>query len=137
MAGPLIHACDVAPDCRYIAIIGATNFQTTMDNARRLIDRIETGQYASVVIDYRQADPLLSPAQYTEFFRLTGPAIRTLKRFAYLYNDRTVLFAAHASRSVLDLGVPARAFADWDEAAAFLSVTGPDPVPSIAAGGHR
>ncbi|KAA5802370.1 hypothetical protein F1654_11135 [Alkalicaulis satelles] len=127
MSGPIIHACDVAPDCRYIGIIGHTHFKTTMDNAQRLIDRIGTGQYASVVIDYRQADLVLSPPQYADFFRLTGPAIQKLERFAYLYNERTWLYAAHASRSIQALGVPARAFQSWDEAAAFLEVSGPDP----------
>ncbi|MGY6628643.1 MAG: hypothetical protein ACXIVL_08995 [Oceanicaulis sp.] len=127
MSGPIIHACDIAPDCRYIAIIGYTHFQTTMNNAQRLIDRIETGQYASVAVDYRQADLVLSPPQYADFFRLTGPAIRKLDRFAYLCNDRTLLYAAHASRSIQALGVTARAFQSWEDAAAFLGVTGPDP----------
>ena len=127
MSGPVIHACDIAPDCRYIGIVGHTHFKTTMDNAQRLIDRIESGQYASVVIDYRQADLVLSPPQYADFFRLTGPAIRTLERFAYLYSDHTLLYAAHASRNIQALGVPARAFQSWEDAAAFLGVTGPDP----------
>ncbi|GGG99876.1 hypothetical protein GCM10007420_14710 [Glycocaulis albus] len=132
MSEPTIFACDAAPGCRYAAVLGRTSFETTMRNAQRLVDRLAGGDYASLVIDYRGAEPSLAPDQYTAFFKFIVPELSRLDMVAYVYAPGTLMRAAHATRQLSDMGVNARAFGNWEEAAAFIGIDADDPFVQAA-----
>jgi len=127
MSEPKIFACDPAPGCRYVAVLGQTTFATTMRNAQRLVDHLARADYASLVIDYRGAEPSLTPDQYTAFFKFILPELARLDTVAYVYAPGTLMRAAHATRQLTAMGVKARAFGNWGEAAAFLGIEADDP----------
>lgn len=127
MSEPTIFACDAAPGCRYAAVLGRTTFEASMRNAKRLADRLSGAPYSSLVIDYRGAEPSLTPEQYAAFFNSLMPQLSKLDRIAYVYAPGTVLRAAHATRQLSDMGINARAFASWDETAEFLDIEADDP----------
>ena len=127
MNEPTIFACDPAPGCRYAAVLGPTSFETTMRNAQKLVDRLAGADYASLVIDYRGAEPSLTPDQYTAFFRFILPELSRLDMVAYVYAPGPLMRAAHATRQLTAMGVKARAFGNWEEAAAFMGVEAEDP----------
>lgn len=130
MTDPTIFACDPVPGCRYVAVLGQTISDATMRNGKRLIDRLSGSDYATLVIDYRGAEPSLTPEQYTAFFTLILPALSGLSAVAYVYSPNTLMRAAHATRQLASMGVNARAFAGWDEAAGFLGIEADDPFPA-------
>lgn len=127
MSEPKIFACDPAPGCRYAAVLGRTTFEASMRNGQKLIDRLAGGKYSALVIDYRAAEPSLTPEQYTDFFRFILPEVSKLDSVAYIYSPGTLMRAAHATRQLTSMGVKARAFSNWDEAAAFLGIEADDP----------
>lgn len=133
MTEPVIFACDAAPGCRYAAVIGSTSFEASMRNAKRLAERLSGSRYALLAMDYRGAEPSLTPKQYTTFFKFLLPELSKLDRVAYVYSSRTLMRAAHATRQLSEMGVHARAFASWGEAADFLGIKADDPFPQTGA----
>lgn len=129
MTEPVIFACDAVPGCRYAAVIGSTTFEATMRNAKRLAERLSGSDYSLLAMDYRGAEPSLTPDQYTAFFTFLLPELSKLDRIAYVYSPNTLMRAAHATRQLSDMGIHARAFASWSDAASFLAIEADDPFP--------
>lgn len=128
-----IYAVDLAPDCRYAAILGETRFSASMRNADRIIHRLETGDYRHFVIDYRLAVPMLNPDEYAQFFHKLVPFLSSLDSLVYVYGDLTLMRAAHASRQAQTLGVNALALGDWAHVCVHLGRVLPDPVLGLPA----
>lgn len=102
-----------------VRLIGRNAVAESLDNARRLAERVERENREAVILDYRQCSLDHTLEQYEQVAQVFIDALPRTVRFAYVYAQSNIMHALFMTKQLHRAGIAARAFDDWDAAEAF------------------
>jgi hypothetical protein len=103
-----------------ITLIGRNTVADSRENATRLCERMHREERAGLIMDYRRCALDHTVAQFAEIAEVFAGGMPPGVRIAYVYGQANFMHAATMTKQLAKAGFPARAFNDFDGAAAFV-----------------
>ena len=103
-----------------ITLVGRNKIEESRANATRLCERMHREERAGLVMDYRRCALDHTVAQFAEIAEIFAAGMPAGVRIAYIYGEANFIHAATMTKQLAKAGFPARAFTDFEAAAAFV-----------------
>lgn len=100
-------------------LIGVNRVGESLQNARRLCERIAREARQAVILDYRQCALDHTLEEYEQVARVLADELPRPLRFAYVYGPGNIMHALFMTKALARAGVTARAFDNWEAAETF------------------
>lgn len=102
-----------------VRLIGRNTVKDSRENARLLAERMVREARDGLIMDYRQCMLDHTLAEFEEIGRVFAANFPPGLRVAYVHAPENFMHAARMTKILHKAGFPARATADFDQAAAF------------------
>lgn len=106
-----------------ISLIGRNKVAESRENARKLCERMAREERDGLIMDYRRCALDHTVAQFSEVAVIFSENLPKGVRIAYVYAPENFMHAAVMTKQLAKAGFPARAFNNFDDAAAFVRET--------------
>ena len=103
-----------------ISLIGRNPVRESLANAEKLCERMHREEREGLIMDYRRCSLDHTVAQFAEVAGIFAEKLPAGVRIAYVYAPENVMHAATMTKQLARAGLPARAFDNFDAAAAFV-----------------
>lgn len=104
-----------------ISLIGRNRVADSLENARRLCERMVREEREGLIMDYRRCLLDHTVAQFLEVADIFKENMPAGVRIAYVYASANLTHATTMTRQLAKAGFPARACNNFDDAAAFVT----------------
>lgn len=103
-----------------IKLVGDNQVSQSLENARKLAQRLHEEQRDGVIMDYRQCYLYHTVAQFGELAGIfIGHAPKTC-RIAYVYGPDNMMHAMFVTKLLYKGGFEAKIFSNWEDAEAYV-----------------
>ena len=98
---------------------GPYRFEESLENAKKLAERLTREARAAVILDYTEAVLAHTLEQFASVGDVFIEHAPKTCRFAYVFGDGNVMHAAAMTKRLKRAGFEAAAFPDWEQAEAY------------------
>jgi hypothetical protein len=103
-----------------ISLVGRNRVEESRENAVRLCQRMHREEREGLIMDYRRCALDHTVSQFADVASIFAEQLPSAVRIGYVYAPENFMHAATMTKQLAKAGFPARAFNNFEDAAAFV-----------------